>query len=81
MSDLTTLIVGNIKNEILDYKNKFTDKIVVANFSGNINEYTKSISNSVDELYDLDVLYFFVTIKTNEKTVTYQYKLNLQDLK
>lgn len=81
IEDCQVVIVGNIKNEILDYKNKFTDKIVVANFSGNINEYTKSISNSVDELYDLDVLYFFVTIKTNEKTVTYQYKLNLQDLK
>lgn len=75
------IVVGNIKNEVLDTKNKFADKVVLASFSGNINEYTKSISNSVDELYNLDVLYFFVTIKTNDDTITYQYKLNLQDLK
>ena len=81
IEDCQVVVVGNIKNEVLDTKNKFADKLVLASFSGNINEYTKSISNSVDELYNLDVLYFFVTIKTNEDTITYQYKLNLQDLK
>ena len=81
IEDCQVVVVGNIKNEVLDTKTKFADKLVLASFSGNINEYTKSISNSVDELYNLDVLYFFVTIKTNEDTITYQYKLNLQDLK
>ena len=74
------VIIGSVKNEILDYKNKFADKVFIGTFSGNINEYTQSINNSIDELYDIDSLYFFVELTVDGKNVSYQYKLNLKEL-
>lgn len=81
IEDSKIVVVGNIKNEVLDYKNKFADRLVVATYSGNVNENTITVSNKIDELYNIDTLYFFIVVKTNEGTMKYQYKLNLADLK